>query len=500
MVASSVFLRLESAGKLPTPPGVVHRLLELTRRGEVTVREVADTIAGDPSLAAKVLRFVNSPMAGVAQEVTSIHQAVALVGVRGVATMALSLAVTRPARHEPCAGFDRDRYNIQSLACGAAAKVLAQRTRAAAPQEAFAAGLLSQIGRSVFAAALPGEYATVLAQARHAPRDLPELEKAALGDTYPNVGAQLLRRWGLPEALCAGIQRFREASGASDVPTLSRLLNAAEIAACTICSTTGSASCSEEFLRAVHREFGIAQEAAIAALNEIGDETRGLRAVFEVPGGHVRSAEEVESEIRERIAEMSIAMHLENQSMAQQQADLLRRASTDALTGIGNRAAFDARLEYEMERAARGGSPLGLLLIDVDHFKAFNDQHGHQAGDRVLQTVARTLDENVRKVDFVARYGGEEFAVIAPGTPIEGVTLLAERLRQGVEAATVPWEGRALGVTISIGVAVFTEVTDQRDATGIVRQADEQLYKAKKAGRNRVHGVSGHQPGGVAAR
>jgi len=486
-VISLVLNRKDVSGRLPTPPGVVHKLLELTRKSDVSIREVADVISADPALAAKILRFVNSPMAGMAREISSIQQGVALVGVRGVTTMALSLAVFGSGREATCPGFDRDHFNIQSLACGAAAKVLAKLTRATAPQEALSAGLFSQLGRSFLAVALPQEYKPVLSAAHCAPRDLPELETRAFGEAYPKVGAHLLRKWGLPESLCTAIQKFRDDPQTPGLPVLARLLNCAEIAATLICPGADSqAPDAHEFVVAMDRDFGIGHEAAIAALGEIVEEIKQLRHILEVPRGRVRDAEAIESEVRERIAEMSIAMHMENQSMAQQQADLLRRASTDALTGIGNRSAFDARMEHEIERAIRSGASIALLMIDVDKFKNFNDTHGHPAGDRVLQTVARVLDENVRKVDFVARYGGEEFAVIAPGTPVDGVMLLAERLRQGVQAAKVPWDGNQLGVTISIGAAVFAEITDRMDAAAIIRAADAQLYQAKDAGRNQV--------------
>jgi diguanylate cyclase len=130
---------------------------------------------------------------------------------------------------------------------------------------------------------------------------------------------------------------------------------------------------------------------------------------------------------------------------------------------------------------------LGLLMIDVDHFKKFNDSHGHLAGDRVLQVVARVLDENIRKVDYLARYGGEEFVIIAPATNIDGLALLAERLRSAVETAPLPWEGSMLRVTVSVGVAVTDKIGDVPEAAvTLLQRADENMYAAKCAGRNRV--------------
>jgi diguanylate cyclase (GGDEF)-like protein len=241
------------------------------------------------------------------------------------------------------------------------------------------------------------------------------------------------------------------------------------------------------FVEPAKNWLGLDDAQCLAAMTEIAREVAAAREIFNIPQAGIRSFEDIEAEVRERLTELSLAMHLENQSLAQQQEELLRRATTDQLTGVGNRAAFDARLSLELERAARSGSPVALLMVDVDKFKTFNDTYGHQAGDRVLQTVARLLDSNVRKVDYVARYGGEEFAVIAPATPEEGVLFVAERLRHSVESLSLAWEGRTLGITISVGVALLAEVVDAKEAaTSLIRAADEQLYAAKGAGRNRV--------------
>lgn len=487
-MAKNVFERLEAAGKMPTPPGVVLRLLELTRRPDVSAREIADTIALDPGLSAKILRFINSPMAGVSCEVTSLPQAVALIGIRGVKMMALSFSVLSAGRGTRCSGFDQQQFVLQSLACGVSAKILSTLANLGSPQEAFVAGLLSQLGRSVFASAMPNEYARVLAAARNVPRDLPELEMAEFGGTYATVGGQVLRSWGLPETLCCAVETFRGLPNQGDASSLAQILDVSELASSAICpGRTGGASDTTTFLMAAQQRLGLDGDQCMTGLQQIAQELEMTRAMLEIPQGRLRSPEELETEVRECITELGLAMHLENQSLSKQQEELVRRATTDPLTGVGNRAAFDARMSLELERSVRSGTPFALLMIDVDKFKAFNDTYGHQAGDRVLQTVGRLLDDNVRKVDYVARYGGEEFTVIAPGTSDDGVLLLAERLRRSIEAMSLFWEGRELNITVSIGVGILHEVTDAKEAAvAVIRAADEQLYAAKGAGRNRV--------------
>jgi diguanylate cyclase len=242
----------------------------------------------------------------------------------------------------------------------------------------------------------------------------------------------------------------------------------------------------ETIIEDAKRDLGLTEDQCVSILSTAANEAQQLRGMLEVPEGKIRTADQIEAEVRERIAELTLAVNRENQVMVARQEDLLRQATTDPLTGVGNRAAFEARLTLELERAARSGTPIALLVIDVDHFKRLNDTFGHQAGDQVLRRIAQTLDENVRKVDYVARYGGEEFVVVAPTAKPEGARILAERLREAVETQIVHCDDQELTATISIGVGVATEVTDSSDAKALFKAADEQLYKAKRGGRNRV--------------
>jgi diguanylate cyclase (GGDEF)-like protein len=163
-------------------------------------------------------------------------------------------------------------------------------------------------------------------------------------------------------------------------------------------------------------------------------------------------------------------------------------ASADGLTGVANRRAFDRGLEREWRRSVRARSPLSLLLIDVDCFKAYNDRYGHSAGDDCLRGIASTLAVGARRAgDLVARYGGEEFAVILPDCSDESARQLGERLRERIAGLALPHDASEVAsyVTISVGGATVMPLSGAT-AGDLVRSADEALYGAKGAGRNRV--------------
>jgi diguanylate cyclase (GGDEF)-like protein len=170
-------------------------------------------------------------------------------------------------------------------------------------------------------------------------------------------------------------------------------------------------------------------------------------------------------------------------------ADLLDHLShMDGLTHIANRRQFDEQLETESHRLARHRKPLGLIMIDIDFFKAFNDHYGHGQGDVCLQKVAHTLNEHIqRPTDLLARYGGEEFVVMLPETDAAGVESVAQTLRQAIADLEVPhaFSSAADHVTISVGGAAH-RIDRPEQAAALLTQADEALYQAKKQGRNRV--------------
>jgi two-component system cell cycle response regulator len=167
-------------------------------------------------------------------------------------------------------------------------------------------------------------------------------------------------------------------------------------------------------------------------------------------------------------------------------AELERLSVTDALTGLANRRRLTAELEREVHRGERHERTFAVLMLDVDHFKQFNDTYGHAAGDAVLKRLAALLRENARDVDTVARYGGEEFTLILPETDATTAAAAAERIRRAIDADRFSPEGRdtELNVTVSVGLARFPD--HGRTPERLMEAADQALYASKAAGRNRV--------------
>ena len=216
----------------------------------------------------------------------------------------------------------------------------------------------------------------------------------------------------------------------------------------------------------------------VTAHNDEAAETLGLE---------VGAVDFISKPINPRIVRARVKTHLTLKA----QSDLLRNwVYLDGLTGVHNRRYFEERLASEWARAARNGTALSAVLIDVDFFKRFNDHYGHQAGDDCLRRVAACLrTELQRPADLVARYGGEEFVCLLPDTPLEGALAVARRLGQQVQTLAIEHRRSDVApeVTVSLGVCTG-QPTGGRPAAELVRQADAQLYSAKSQGRNQSCG------------
>jgi diguanylate cyclase (GGDEF)-like protein len=254
---------------------------------------------------------------------------------------------------------------------------------------------------------------------------------------------------------------------------------------------TGSIDGLEEAVRAAEAKVLETGEPCEATVDGVGALSHPMRRGDDV---HARVSGVVSVVRRDRpfsVAERELFHYLAEQAAVSIEnvglhETVERQAVTDELTGLFNRRRFQEAMATEVERSKRFGQPVGLVLLDLDDFKAVNDTYGHQQGDLVLREVARVLRETSREIDEPARYGGEELAVVLPGTDLEGAYNLAERVRAGIEELALPLldgEG-VLRVTASFGVATLPGSAD--DMRELVAAADEALYRAKRAGKNRT--------------
>lgn len=211
---------------------------------------------------------------------------------------------------------------------------------------------------------------------------------------------------------------------------------------------------------------------------------------------HTRNLSDLVARRTEELERVNAKLEDANSELGQVVDKLAHMARTDGLTGLLNHRAFRKALEVEMSRARRTGTPLSLMMIDVDHFKNYNDTYGHPAGDDALVRVAEVLESNLRVTDVIARYGGEEFSVVLADTTREAAVHVAEKVRemvasdQFIKGAVEPLPA---GVTISVGISVYPH--DAKNDKGMISLADQALYAAKTQGRNRVVCASTLQDG-----
>jgi diguanylate cyclase (GGDEF)-like protein len=218
-----------------------------------------------------------------------------------------------------------------------------------------------------------------------------------------------------------------------------------------------------------------------------GGRVRGILNLADKRTGG-RFDEELDLPVVEQIAEL-IGASIYNVELYQ---EMERRAKTDPLTGLANRRAVEEALAREMDRSRRHGAPLAVLMIDVDHLKQINDQHGHEAGDDVLRHLAAVIAETVRSVDVPGRWtGGDEFLIVLPDTSEVQARRLAARLLERIGQRPVVRDGVSLSASLSVGVAEYKK---DEPSESLIRRVDQALYAAKNAGRGRIAGPGDMPP------
>lgn len=477
-MSAEMIERLASATGLPSPLGVARRVLDHSEADDAGLLELGEAIGGDPGLAGAVLRFGNARSVVGSAPAPTVRECVNRIGPRALRVVAVSHLLAS-AEHDPvAAGAALSRVWARGLARSIVARRLAQHFDPRRAAEVHQAAALMDVS----VVALWCVDARACAEALGS-GDADAALRSAFGMSAAEMSAEILRAWRVskrvwsPMRALGGDAPIR--NGSAEGVHMHEVLRSADALAGAM---TGWANprVGEESGLSIDR--GLLRTLSSAA----EEEWEHRRGVLEMPGQPAGAAAAVRARAQQVLMELSLATQLENRVMLRRQQELMRRVTTDSLTQVKNRLAFDERLGEEFERCQRSGKPLALFLADLDHFKRFNDEHGHQAGDLMLRTAAGALANAARRVDMVARYGGEEFVVIAPDCGIAGAQAVAERLRRSVEETPAEWRGQAFTCTASIGGIVLTPGGVKPAPSELVAAADRLLYAAKRAGRNRA--------------
>ncbi len=491
------------ADSIPSLPVVALEVLALTDRDDVDIEELAEVIARDPGLAIKLLKLANSPLFKMEGEFSTIRGASMVLGIRSVTLMALSFSLVSSLESErPWSDFDYDGFWRRSLVCATFARRISERAnQKKISDEAFLCGLLSHVGGLVLAQCLPSDYGKLGVGNIQALANWPteEDELNTLGFSQSDVLLTLLGTWGLPNRICmaAGyMQRPRALPTKHDTDTreLTAIMTLSFLATRLLCDPDNGTE-----LRILEKwassKYGISKRELNEILLLVEDDIRDLSGLLQLdlPPGQTHSSilQRARAQLlRQSIANATCLSRAENQTeqLHKENIELEVRASTDVLTGLPNRRALDHHLAKEIKQRLSRNVPLhlGVLMIDIDHFKKFNDTHGHLAGDAVLVAVGKILADSVRAGDSASRFGGEEFAVIMPLASIDGMRMCAERIRSRIEETRLIWKGEELRITASIGCAQLKRANSHLDGERLIESADKHLYKAKNCGRNRI--------------
>lgn len=491
---------LLSISGLPSPPQVALKIVEVTRDPDKGVSDLADVLRMDPAISAKVLQVSNSTAYARSREITTLSDAVNLLGVKSLSVISLGFSLKQSIPAFSLGELNQDVLWKHSVATAVLARTLSRLLGNTSDEVAFMCGLLSRIGQLVFLSALPDRYGAVVEAGSQLLPTAAE-EQDVLGVRHQQVARLLLDKWNLPATISAAVECWGCESAELANEEVQHLCNIVQVADAgrSLLFDAEKASCLENLYSIAHEACDLAPTEVDRILVACQSELQETLAVFIDQKCTDVSFETILSMARDQMLEVSVQLATDLSSMnhrceqlSASNDQLLKTSMTDALTGLANRLA----LNYELEKldvfcSAKKRRPYSIVMIDIDNFKKLNDTYGHSVGDQVLQSVGEALAESARATDFVARYGGEEFTVVLPNCEQSQAVAVAERFRQAVGSRGIELEDKTLFVTASAGVASSRSLQEGEDNVLVLKRADKALYQAKKEGRDRTRQFDG---------
>ena len=498
----AVIEKVCASDALPAVPAVAVKIIELSQDPNVGLPEIAKAISSDAALTAKILQLANSSFSGSRNPLTTVQAALVRLGLKITRITVLGFSLATDLKRKSPPHFDMDYFWRCAVTTAVSARLIAAAVRPRAEDEAFAAGLMQDIGSLAFACVLKEEYSEVLAaQAERPTEDLVAIERQILGASHVEVGAELLKRWKLPAELYEPIRIHRRLDE-MDEETSPRVVEMARILSLAsqisrLFNSPAKGITHEIVMKEAQDSFDLSEEQMADILDNIKGVVNETVSLFNLDPQETLSYEEVKAQAAFEIARLSSELSGEMltrreeteqavkqlRELEQQKEELSKRMAIDELTGVYTRTEFLIGLRAELARMQRHREQLALLFVDVDRFKQVNDNYGHRVGDAVLAGMGSLLLKGLREYDVAARYGGDEFVVMLPQIDAESAKKVAERIRFDVALHSKEWLPDESSITVSIGLYCVSASEDQ-DPESLLEKADQCLYAAKHAGRN----------------
>ena len=499
MISDTVNTTIDSDIQIPTLPAIAVKILNAVRDEQASFDALGEVIVSDPMIAARVLKVANSSFYGLANKVSSIKQALSILGLNTLKNIALSFVVVGSMKGADNSGFDFEFFWKRAVTAAVAADLVA-KTLTRKNDEAFVCGLLQDIGIVILYFNKKDEYCRVLDEKKSRGEQIDIVEKEAFGFDHQDVGSTVLEQWGFPDTIFQPIRYHHngrnipeECRGQARILQLSDRISA-------IYHGTKAAQNLQEIKAALKEQYDLGEEGAQKLIDSVALKSNEVISSFEIKGESLKPFSQILQEANDELTKLDfsyehLAMQYKRDKEKMEQLaraleganeKLRNLAFRDELTGLYNQRHFLSSLEIELERATRYTRPFSLVLMDLDHFKQVNDEYGHRAGDIVLKAIGQILNEQSRNTDIACRCGGEEFAIICPETAIDSAATLAERVRKAIEEKEIFLDEIPLKVTISVGVAEYLWENGEKTSTDIFEVADQALYQSKHEGRNRA--------------
>jgi diguanylate cyclase (GGDEF)-like protein len=479
--------RLKASVSFPSPPAIAQQIIALARDPHADISQVAAAIGRDPALAAKLLRVANSVLYCRQRKSTNLRQALIVLGLQGATTLALGFSLLGCYRGLKSNGVDYERHWRRAILGASAARCFGALQTDSAVDDIFVAALLQDIAILGVDRVAPDFYRDLPLNGSH--QEFRKYEMARLGVDHAELGAWLLEYWKLPESLCRAVAWSHAPPGADSLTPASMAAR---------CIALGS-ECAEALLAPA----GGVDFAALAAQ---ASDWLGVdaRVVAEVTGQVVAEIPEIErlfdadllqpeaaGLILDQARDLLILRDLESLG----QVDCLRRTNQklearpealqderqrDRVTGLYNRGYLDPMLRREFQAATSGRWPLSLVFVDLDRFKTISAVHGHEAGDAVLLTTAKSIASVARDTDCVARYGGTQFVIVLPGLARHGAEIFCARLNARLCGTLHTIRDTTVTVGAAVGVATHAPERPFDRVSHLIDAAERSAELAKR--------------------